>query len=129
MSMLQTGVSCVILGLVIPTAVVRAQEQSGNQANPPAPPVQASNSSETTANSAQALNANAQGIMPDTLSLSGAQGLSLAVPAGARSFWQPLFNVTSTFDTNPPSANATAGTTTWTCRRKRDGRHDHVDVP
>ena len=112
--MLQTGVSCVILGLVIPTAVVRAQEQSGNQANPPAPPVQASNSSETTANSAQALNANAQGIMPDTLSLSGAQGLSLAVPAGARSFWQPLFNVTSTFDTNPPSANATAGTTTWT---------------
>ncbi len=51
--------------------------------------------------SAQDTNVNPKQLAPDTRPLAGAQDLSLGTPALMCSFWQTLFGLALTFDTNP----------------------------
>jgi len=64
--------------------------------------------------SAQDTNVNPEQLAPDTRPLAGAQDLSLGTPALMRSFWQTLFGLALTFDTNPLIATHENALTTWT---------------
>lgn len=50
-------------------------------------------------------------LMPDARSLSGAQDLTLGLPSGQRSYWQPKFNVNGTADSDALGASQGSG---WT---------------
>ncbi len=103
-----------ILATVLVTPAGRAQQQSAGQGTPPAPPLLSPLASTMNSNNAEDPNAGLQDLAPDTRALAGARYLSLGTPALTHSFWQPLFNLTSTLDTNPLATNRTRGLTAWT---------------
>jgi hypothetical protein len=103
-----------ILAMVLGVPVVRSQQQSNGQAtlqatalhSPPYPAASNGNAEDPIA--------NPQELAPDTRALAGARDLSLGIPALTHSFWQPLFNLMLTLDTNPLATNHSSGLTTWT---------------
>src|SRR5260370_11323531 len=102
-----------IFATVLVASAGRAQQQSSGQATPPAPPLLSPLASTMNNNNAEDPNAGLQELAPDTRALAGARHLSLGTPALTHSFWQPLFNLTSTLDTNPLATNDTSGLTAW----------------
>ncbi len=54
-----------------------------------------------------------QDLAPDNRSLTGVQALSLGIKT-TRSYWQPNFTISSTFDSNPLEAGGASGWNTWT---------------
>jgi hypothetical protein len=105
-------VAALVMILGLPSA--RAQQQSNGQASqllptlqPPLPSVAGSGHDEDP-------EAVPKTPFPESRVLAGAQILSPGASALPHSFWQPLFNVTSTLDTNAPTANRPTGLTAWT---------------
>ena len=111
---------CLTIGataLSLPMA--RAQQQEPDQsAQPtqPSQPIPAYHSPlASAANGGQdETNANSQQMLPDTTALTGIQDLSLGMPAGNHSYWQPHVELSSTVDSNPLSANGQTGWSTFT---------------
>ena len=111
---------CLTIGataLSLPMA--RAQQQEPDQsAQPtqPSQPIPAYHSPlASAANGGQdEANANSQQMLPDTTALTGIQDLSLGMPAGNHSYWQPHVELSSTVDSNPLSANGQTGWSTFT---------------
>jgi len=103
-----------IFATVLVATAARAQQQSSGQATPPAPPLPSPLASTMNNNNTEDPNAGPNELAPDTRALAGARYLSLGTPALTHSFWRPLFNLTSTLDTDPLATNHTSGLTTWT---------------
>lgn len=57
---------------------------------------------------------NPEDLTPDTRPLAGAQDLGLGMPRTEHSFWEPSFNVISTFDSNPLSSTGSGGWVAYT---------------
>ena len=113
MRVLRKSIWPTIFVMVLAASAGRAQEQSAGQATPPAPPLLSPLASTMNSNNAEDTSAGLQELARDTRALAGAQYLSLGTPALTHSFWQPLFNLTSTLDTNPLATNHTSGLTAW----------------
>jgi hypothetical protein len=109
-----TSMGVAILVMVLGVPVVRSQQQPNGQVTPPTPALHSPTSSAGSNENAEDPNANPQELAPDTRALAGAQDLSLGVPVLTHSFWQPLFNLMLTLDTNPLATNHSSGLTTWT---------------
>src|SRR5260370_9846341 len=114
MRVLRKSIWPTIFVMVLAALAGRAQEQSAGQATPPAPRVLSPLASTMNNNNAEDRNAGLQDLAPDTRALAGARYLSLGTPAVTHSFWRPLFNLTSTLDTNPLATSRTSGLTPWT---------------
>ncbi len=91
--------------------MARSQQQAYGQGNLRAPATDSSFTAKQV--SVEDTNANSQQLAPDTRALAGAQELSLGAPGLTRSFWQPLFGLMLTVDTNPLTAIRSSGLTTW----------------
>jgi hypothetical protein len=111
---LRTSMWLAILVMVLGVPVAHSQQQSNGQATLPTPALHSPPSPAASDGNAGDPNANPQVLAPDTRALAGARDISLGVPALTRSFWQPLFNVMLTLDTNPLATNHSSGLTTWT---------------
>ena len=109
---ISTGVAILVMVLGVPVA--RSQQQSNGQATPPILALPWSPSSAASNGNAEDPDANPHVLAPDKRALTGAQDFSLGVPALTHSFWQPLFNLMLTLDTNPLATNRSSGLTTWT---------------
>jgi hypothetical protein len=110
----RTSVGVTILVMVLGVPVARSQEQPKGPATAPVLALRSPVPSPANNENAQVPNADPQKLVPDTRALAGAQDLSLGVPALTHSFWQPLFNLMLTVDTNPLATNHSSGLTTWT---------------
>jgi hypothetical protein len=93
---------------------VRGQQQSNGPASQLVPTLQPPLASVTGSDNAEESEVVPKTPVPDSYVLAGAQVLSPGASALSRSFWQPMFSVTSTLDTNAPTANRPAGLTAWT---------------
>lgn len=92
----------------------RAQQQSTQQDTPDRP-IDSRIAAAPDKNKAQEQDSDLQEITPDTNSLGGAFDFTLGDVEKRRSYWQPLFGVTSFVDTNPLTSGQTAsGVTSWT---------------
>ncbi len=114
MRKLRMGMGVAILVIVLGVPVARSQQQSNGQATPPVLAIPWQPYSAASNGIAEDPNANPQVLAPDKRALAGAQDFSLGVPALTHSFWQPLFNLMLTLDTNPLETNHSSGLTTWT---------------
>src|SRR2546429_4887343 len=105
----------VILAIPLVSPTTLAQEQSGTQASSGDRPIDTRIAPAQSKNKSQDADADIQGPSQDTRSLAGAEEFSLGPVTMRRSFWQPLFSVTSTADTNPLTSTATQtrDITTW----------------
>ena len=104
--------------LAIPLAALAslAQEQSGSQSTSSDRPIDTRIAPAQNKNNAQDQDTDVQRSSRDSSSsLAGAEEFSLGPAIQRRSFWQPLFSVTSTVDTNPLTATTTQtrDVTTW----------------
>jgi hypothetical protein len=100
--------------MVLGTRTARAMQQGDSQATAPTPDLHLPLALAADNDNAEGQVVNPQGAAPDTRPLTGAQPFSLGSLPLTRSFWQPLFNLTSTLDTNPLMTNQPSGLTTWT---------------
>lgn len=91
----------------------RAQQQPGQQASAPERPLDLRIQKPQSKSNSQDEDAGAE-IAPDTHSLGGAFDFSLGTIEKSRSYWQPLFNVTSIIDSNPLTSGQTNQITSWT---------------
>src|SRR5260370_42596047 len=114
MRKLRISAGVAILVMVLGVPVARSQQQSNGQATPPILALPWSPSSAASNGNAEDPNANPQVLAPDKRALTGAQDFSLGVPAWKHSFWQPLFSLMLTLDTNPLATNRSSALTTWT---------------
>jgi hypothetical protein len=100
--------------LFVITAMVpasKAQQQTPDQSAPPIPAYHSPFAS--AADNGGDQDTGTQSLLPDTRSPSGAQIVSLGVPATTHSYWQPFVNVSTALDSNP-NGGAGGGWTTWT---------------
>jgi hypothetical protein len=106
-----------ILAIPLVSLASLAQEQSGGQATSSDRPIDTRVAPAQNKANSQDQDASVQKPSQDaSSSLTGAEEFSLGPAIQRRSFWQPLFSVTSTVDTNPLTTATTTQTrdvTTW----------------
>jgi hypothetical protein len=111
---------CLTIGATaLSLPIARAQQQETDQSAQPAQPSQPipayhSPLASAANNGQDQANANSQQMLPDTTALTGIQDLSLGMPAGNHSYWQPHVELSSTVDSNPLVANGQTGWSTFT---------------
>jgi hypothetical protein len=116
MSTLSRGLLAIICVMALSVPAARAQQQEPDRPDQATTPIPAYHSplASMADNGEDEANADRQKLGPDTRALSGAQDLSLGMPATTHSFWQPHFDLSSTLDSNPLNATGSNGWTTWT---------------